>query len=305
MNCMTTLKDRLKLACETLELREHEPMRKHTSFRIGGPIALMALPKNKDELSICLKEADALRIAPLFLGKGSNLLVTDEPLSRFAIKYVGGADTMRAESETIFAESGVTLSQLAVFAMENDLTGLEFAHGIPGYLGGAIYMNAGAYGGEMSQVVREVVCLTKNGLEKRFSKEEAKFSYRHSVFFGGEYYILATKLQLKAGNRAQVHAKMADFMQRRRDKQPLDYASAGSTFKRPTGYFAGELIEKSGLKGKSVGGAQVSEKHAGFVVNKGDATCSDVLNLIKLVQNTVYEAFQVQLETEVQFVDNL
>ncbi len=302
MNLMTTLKEEIKRHSQNIELRENEPMKKHTTFRIGGPIALMALPQNKEELMVCVKQAYKLGISPIYMGKGSNLLVTDARINRFAIRYMGGVHSMRQVGDYIIAESGVSLTQLANFALEHNLTGLEFAHGIPGNLGGAVYMNAGAYDGEMSDVVDEVLCLTKEGEEMTFSNGDAKFSYRHSVFQDGQYYVLETKMKLKTGNREEIAAKMADFKKRRQDKQPLEYPNAGSVFKRPPGNFAGALIEQAGLKGKSVGGAQVSKKHAGFIVNTGNATCKDVLELIKVVQNSVYEMAGVRLETEQEYI---
>lgn len=288
----------LSAACPELELRMDEPMSRHTSFRVGGPAALMALPKTVEEAQACIKTAVSLGVEPFFLGNGSNLLVPDEGVQRFLIKPVPGLNQIVRDGNTITAGSGVTLARLAMFARDNDLTGLEFAHGIPGSLGGAVFMNAGAYGGEMAQVVRSVTCLNIDGEIETVT--DFDFGYRKSIFSDGKRLILSAVMELQLGDRAAITARMDELAAQRQSKQPLEFPSAGSMFKRPVGHFAGALIEQSGLKGFTVGGAQVSEKHAGFVINAGGATCSDVLELVRQVQMRVMEKFGVELEMEVR-----
>ena len=288
----------LSAACPELELRVDEPMSRHTSFRVGGPAALMALPKTVEEAQACIKTAVSLGVEPFFLGNGSNLLVPDEGVQRFLIKPVPGLNQIVRDGNTITAGSGVTLARLAMFARDNDLTGLEFAHGIPGSLGGAVFMNAGAYGGEMAQVVRSVTCLNIDGEIETVT--DFDFGYRKSIFSDGKRLILSAVMELQPGDRAAITARMDELAAQRQSKQPLEFPSAGSMFKRPVGHFAGALIEQSGLKGFTVGGAQVSEKHAGFVINAGGATCSDVLELVRQVQMRVMEKFGVELEMEVR-----
>ena len=285
-----------------LEVRAHEPMAQHTTFRVGGPAALMALPKRLEELSAVLRAAAEAGIVPFFLGKGSNLLVADEGVDRFLIKLAGGLTRLERDGETgLYLGSGLSLAQAANFAAGCGLTGLEFAHGIPGTLGGGVVMNAGAYGGELKDVVTEVTALYPDGV-KVLTPAELDFSYRHSVFSTGEGIVLGAKVKLESGDPDAIKAKMDDLMARRKASQPLELPSAGSTFKRPTGYYAGPLIEGCGLKGCRVGGAEVSSKHAGFVVNVGGATCADVLALIEKVQKTVYDAHGVMLEPEVKII---
>ena len=288
----------LSATCPELELRMDEPMSRHTSFRVGGPAALMALPKTVEEAQACIKTAVSLGVEPFFLGNGSNLLVPDEGVQRFLIKPVPGLNQIVRDGNTITAGSGVTLARLAIFARDNDLTGLEFAHGIPGSLGGAVFMNAGAYGGEMAQVVRSVTCLNIDGEIETVT--DFDFGYRKSIFSDGKRLILSAVMELQPGDRATITARMDELAAQRQSKQPLEFPSAGSMFKRPVGHFAGALIEQSGLKGFTVGGAQVSEKHAGFVINAGGATCSDVLELVRQVQMRVMEKFGVELEMEVR-----
>ena len=288
----------LSAACPELELRMDEPMSRHTSFRVGGPAALIALPKTVEEAQACIKTAVSLGVEPFFLGNGSNLLVPDEGVQRFLIKPVPGLNQIVRDGNTITAGSGVTLARLAMFARDNDLTGLEFAHGIPGSLGGAVFMNAGAYGGEMAQVVRSVTCLNIDGEIETVT--DFDFGYRKSIFSDGKRLILSAVMALQPGDRATITARMDELAAQRQSKQPLEFPSAGSMFKRPVGHFAGALIEQSGLKGFTVGGAQVSEKHAGFVINAGGATCSDVLELVRQVQMRVMEKFGVELEMEVR-----
>jgi UDP-N-acetylmuramate dehydrogenase len=303
MDVFSALKTELNRRCPTLELRTEEPMRFHTTFRIGGPAALMALPRSGEEAQTIFETAAQFGVEPFFMGNGSNLLVDDSGVRAFVVKSFDGLGNVRREGETsILAGSGVLLSRLAVFAMEHALTGLEFAHGIPGTLGGAITMNAGAYGGEMAQVVHETSYLDRDGKQGTVIGSGHGFSYRHSAFSDGSRFILEAKLTLQPGESAAIRAKMAELAEQRRSKQPLEYPSAGSTFKRPEGHFAAALIDQCGLKGLTVGGAQVSEKHAGFLINRGGATCGDMLTLVDKVRETVFRQTGVELELEVKLL---
>ena len=287
-----------------LEVRENEPMRNHTTFRIGGPARLMALPRSEEEAQSAVRLAAELGVEPLFMGNGSNLLAADAGVEAFLIKSFDGLGRLELAGEAgIRAGSGVLLSRLANFALANGLTGLEFAHGIPGTLGGAAAMNAGAYGGEMAQVLTRVTYLDEGGAPVTLPVDRCGLSYRHSVFSDHpQWLILEAELALAPGQAEQIRGRMAELAQRRREKQPLEQPSAGSTFKRPEGHFAAALIEGCGLKGVGIGGAQVSEKHAGFVVNRGDATADDVRRLMALVQETVLRETGVALEPEVRLL---
>lgn len=305
----------LRARCPSLELRRDEPMSRHTSFRVGGPVPLMALPKNEGEvqqiLSVSVLE---FGVKPFFMGKGSNLLVSDEGADLLVVKACDGLNRLELLPQgewpghrTILAGSGVSLARLSAFALEHGLTGLEFAQGIPGSVGGGVYMNAGAYGGELGQVVSSVSSAELP--PKWFPREDSAplFSYRHSVYQEREEFILRACFSLKPGDPAEIKAKMDDFAQRRREKQPLEYPSAGSTFKRPAPVdgqpvYAAALIDQCGLKGYAVGGAQVSEKHAGFVINRGGATCGDILAVIDHVRETVLRRAGVALELEVKML---
>ena len=300
MDRFEVLQRELNKRCPQLELREQERMAGHTTFRLGGPVRLMALPKNQQEAICAVQTAREMEIEPFFLGNGSNLLVPDEGVERFVVKMMDGLTGCRVEGEKLYAESGLLLVRLANIALEHRLTGLEFAHGIPGTLGGAVTMNAGAYDGEMAQVVTSVTCLNLDGTVEQVT--DCGFGYRHSNFSDGSRLILGAELQLRPGNRQEIRARMDDLMARRKSKQPLEYPSAGSMFKRPVGYFAAALIDQCGLKGYTVGGAQVSEKHAGFVVNRGGATCSDVLRLVDGVRERVLKETGVELEMGVKIL---
>ena len=284
-----------------LAVEKEVPLQRHTSFRIGGPARRMAFPDSREQLVILLGLAQECGVKPFILGKGTNLLVADEGLDTLVIKTERMSAIRQLDDVTLEADAGVSLNRLAVFAQQLGLAGLEFAHGIPGSLGGAVCMNAGAYGGEMKQVVVEVAALFDDGV-RYLTGEEAQFAYRHSLFSDVDAVVLGAKMRLVKDDSAQIRQRMDDLIARRKQTQPLEYPSAGSTFKRPVGNFAGTLIEKTGLKGLSVGGAQVSEKHAGFVINIGGATCADVMELIAQVQKRVYEAHGVQLEPEVKIV---
>ncbi|NCE65213.1 UDP-N-acetylmuramate dehydrogenase [Pseudoflavonifractor sp. 524-17] len=303
MDTFSALAAQLRQTCPVLELREREPMARHTSFQTGGPVRLMALPKTEEEAAAGIKAAAALGITPFFMGNGSNLLVADQGVEVFLIKSVRGLERMEAGGpEKIEVGSGCLLSRIANFALERGLTGLEFAHGIPGSLGGGITMNAGAYGGELCQVVEHVTYLTPTGEMETIPRADCDFQYRRSAFSGGERLILRAGLALKPGEPGEIRAKMEDLAARRREKQPLGYPSAGSTFKRPSGHFAAALIESCGLKGASVGGAQVSEKHAGFVINRGGATSGDILRLTERIRETVLQKTGVALELEIRLL---
>ena len=291
----------LKNAMPKLEIRTREPMNRHTSFRVGGPAAVMALPKTEEEAVVSVKTAAKLGITPFFLGNGSNLLVPDQGVERFLIKLTPGLKECRVQGNQIVADSGVTLARLANFAKEKGLSGLEFAHGIPGTLGGAVTMNAGAYGDEMAQVVTRVICLNRGGELEEVA--DFDFAYRHSVFSDGSRLILRVTMQLHPDAPETIAARMEELARQRQSKQPLEYPSAGSMFKRPVGHFAAALIDQCGLKGFAVGGVQVSEKHAGFVINRGEATCKDILELVEQVKKRVYENTGVTLEMEVRVLE--
>ena len=285
-----------------LEILEYEPMRAHCSFRIGGPARALVRPASAEETAAVCRIVRGGGAQPLLIGNGTNLLVADKGLDTVVIDTSAELSHIDLTDEgEIAADAGVSLAKLALFAWKNGLTGLEFAHGIPGTLGGGVVMNAGAYGGELKDVVTEVTALYPDGV-KVLTPAELDFSYRHSVFSAGEGIVLGAKVKLESGDPDAIKAKMDDLMARRKASQPLELPSAGSTFKRPTGYYAGPLIEGCGLKGCRVGGAEVSSKHAGFVVNVGGATCADVLALIEKVQKTVYDAHGVMLEPEVKII---
>ena len=287
-----------------LECVKEEPMSRHTSFRIGGCAKRMAFPKTGEELAAALRIAKECGGRTFLLGNGTNLLVADEGIDALVVetsKYLQKIELLD-DGVTIRAEAGASLAAIAVFALKNSLMGLEFAHGIPGTLGGAVVMNAGAYNGEMAQVVTKVTALMPDGEIRTLEGEELDFRYRHSVFSDCDAVALAAELQLAPGDEKAIRTEMDGLMQRRRSSQPLEWPSAGSTFKRPTGYYAGPLIEKNGFKGVRVGGAEVSEKHAGFIINRGGATCADVLALVEQIRSTVLEKEGVQLEMEVKII---
>ena len=303
MVSLQTFRQRLAAALPGLELRDNEPMYRHTTFRVGGPVALMAVPRSVEELSTAVSLAKEAGIEPFFLGRGSNLLVADRGAEAFLIKLAGGLDRLELLGEnSLYVGAGVTLAQAAVFALEHALTGLEFAHGIPGTLGGGVFMNAGAYDGELSQVISWADCLDESGRRFRLEGPDLELGYRTSVFSRKPWVVTGARLDLTPGDPAAIRARMEDLSHRRRSKQPLEFPSAGSTFKRPAGHFAGALIQEAGLKGVRIGGAQVSEKHAGFVVNTGGATSDDILSLIRLVRDTVLEKTGVLLEPEVRML---
>lgn len=302
MSWETALDEKIRAYLPELKWLCDEPLSKHTSFRIGGPAKRMALPTKTEELVVLdgfLREAGARVVV---LGNGTNVLFPDEGLDAAVIATgeLGGVE--RTGEEELAAEAGVSLARLAAFAWKEELTGLEFAHGIPGSLGGGVVMNAGAYDGSLSDVLTEVTALWPDGV-RTHPAEELELSYRHSLFTEHpEAVVLRARVRLRRGDPEAIKVRMDELMERRKASQPLEYPSAGSTFKRPAGHFAGRLIEDCGLKGTRVGGAEVSTKHAGFLINTGGATCADVLGLIERVQKTVYDAKGVMLEPEVKIV---
>lgn len=297
-----TFYQKLKNIVGNNEIRENEPMSKHTTFRIGGNADFFVLPKNIEQIQAVLNLAKQENIPYLFIGNGSNLLVSDEGIRGMVLQIAGNLKQADCKGCQIKAQAGISLAALAKIALENELTGFEFAAGIPGTLGGAVTMNAGAYGGEIKDVLIQATVLDQEGQILTLSKEELNLSYRNSLVSQKGYVVLEVLLELKQGNSKEISAKMEEFAKKRREKQPLEYPSAGSTFKRPKGYFAGKLIEDAGLRGFSVGDAQVSEKHCGFIINRKNASAKEVRTLIQEVQNRVEEQFHVRLETEVKMI---
>ena len=283
-------------------LLEREPMSKHTSFRIGGPADLFVQPANEEELWNALHLARQEKVPFFIVGNGSNLLVSDEGFRGMILHTGGMLKDISVEGDVIYAQAGALLSTVAKTALEHGLAGMEFAAGIPGTLGGAVCMNAGAYGGEMKDILLDAEVLTQEGERLVLPVEELDLSYRHSVIFEKNYVVLAAHIRLSRGDTAEIKNRMNELAGARRDKQPLEYPSAGSTFKRPEGYFAGKLIQDAGLKGYTVGGAQVSEKHSGFVINRGGATAEEVRFLIRQVRSKVKQQFGVELEPEVRML---
>lgn len=293
----------IRSALPGLEMHENEPMSAHCSFRIGGPARLMACPASGAEAAALLRllrEADA----PVeLMGKGTNLLVADEGLDAVVVRLgeaISGAELL--PGDRVRAGAGISLAKLAVFAAEAGLSGLEFAHGIPGSLGGAVFMNAGAYGGEMKDVLESAEIALPDGTVREVPAEELELSYRHSALEGSGALVTAATVKLTPAEPEAIRARMRELMEKRRASQPLDMPSAGSTFKRPVGGYAAALIDQAGLKGFAIGGAQVSEKHAGFVINRGGATFDDVLRLMEHIQKTVLEKSGVRLEPEVRIL---
>ena len=276
-------------------------MSEHTTFKIGGNASIIAYVTSPEDIQCVVKACNDLGIRYIPVGNGSNLLVADEGIDACVIQIGNRFSQVKLiDGDTIYADAGASLMKICRFALENELSGLEFAYGIPGSCGGAAFMNAGAYGGEMKDVLLKCEHIDKNGNVGSLSGDELKLSYRHSAYYDNGCIITGLYLKLKKGKASDIKAKMDDLIGRRKDKQPLEYPSAGSTFKRPEGYFAGALIQECGLKGASVGGAAVSEKHAGFVINKGGATCKDVLDLCRMVSDKVLKEKGVKLEMEIR-----
>ncbi len=285
------------------DLLEQEPMSRHTTFRVGGPASCFLKVSSKEQLTQCLQFLSQENVPYFLLGNGSNLLVSDNGFAGVVLSLGDKFDKIAlADGNRIVAQAGALNGAIATLALKNELTGFEFAAGIPGTIGGGMRMNAGAYGGEMKDIVESVEVLLPNGECRIFSCEEMLFSYRQSVLKENGGIALSVTLQLQPGNASTIQEQMKDLAQRRRDKQPLEYPSAGSTFKRPEGYFAGKLIQDSGLKGYQVGGARVSEKHSGFVINAENATAQDVYRLIRDVQEKVQADSGVLLQPEVEML---
>ena len=278
-------------------------MRDYTSFHIGGACKRMVWPKSEEELAKILSYCDENGLPLYLVGNGSNLLVADEGIDGVVVQLGARFSGIRLEEGNLLVcEAGATLAKVCVFAREHSLTGLEFAYGIPGSVGGAAYMNAGAYGGEMKDVVAYCEHIAPDGTRGRLSGDELGFSYRHSAYCENGFCVSRVAFRLQPGDPKKIAAAMEDYMTRRKTKQPLEFPSAGSTFKRPEGNYASALIDQCGLKGVTCGGAQVSEKHAGFVINAGGATCADVLNLMDRVRDEVEKQTGYRLEPEVKMI---
>ncbi|MBQ3587195.1 MAG: UDP-N-acetylmuramate dehydrogenase [Oscillospiraceae bacterium] len=278
-----------------------ESLKKHTTFRVGGNAVCIAVPDTAEKAALLIKFLNANDIKSYYLGNGSNVIFRDEGFDGVIVKS-SGLKNIEISGNRVIAGAGVLMTALSKTLQENSLSGLEFCYGIPGNVGGGIYMNAGAYGGEISSCLKSVVYIDENGNIKTIDKENCRYSYRHSLFMAKKWFIVSAEFEMNNGDSTEMLAFMEDIMQRRRDKQPLDKPSAGSSFKRPPGSFAAALIDECGLKGLSVGGARVSEKHAGFIVNNGGATCKDIIDLADKVAEIVYKEKGVQLEKEMIIV---
>lgn len=295
----------LKDILDESDIKLNESMKNHTYFKIGGNVDLMISPQNTHQIFDAIKLLKKYEEMPQIMGNGTNLLVRDKGVRGVIIKIGKQMSEIRIENDMVTADAGALLSQIANIASEYELTGFEFAAGIPGSLGGAVAMNAGAYDGEMKDIVHSVVCLDKQGNLLELQSDELDFSYRNSIVQKNDLIVLQAKIKLEKGNKTDIKAKMKDFAERRISKQPLNLPSAGSTFKRPANDYASRLIEVNGLKGLRYGDAQVSDKHCGFIVNVGQAKCEDVLNLIKVVQKTVKDKSGVDLSTEVKIIGEI
>ena len=284
-----------------IELRFYEPLSKHTSFRIGGPAEIMAFPGNERELGEILQLSQQLGIKPVILGAGTNVLAPDEGVNGLVICLKDCMDGMeRISDHTIRIMAGVTMSRAAVFAANQGLSGMEFAHGIPGTVGGGVFMNAGAYGGEIRQICREVTVMDGNGSIRSCTNEQMQFGYRHSALEQSGEIVVSAVFALEKDSPEQIKARMKQLQQKRSASQPLDLPSAGSAFKRPAGGYAAALIEQAGLKGFRIGNAGISEKHAGFAVNLGGATAKEMKELLQTVAQRVYDASGIRLEPEIR-----
>ncbi len=281
-------------------VRTDEPMKSHTTFRVGGPADLFVTPETSEEVRAVVDMCRSEEIDCHIIGNGSNLLVSDRGVRGVVVQIAKVMNKIESNGEQIRAQAGALLSEVAAHALKDGLAGFEFAAGIPGTLGGACVMNAGAYGGEMKDVLYEVTVLTPQGEFRILKEDELELGYRTSVIARKGYIVLEAVIRLKKGDEEEIRRQMEDLRDRRISKQPLEYPSAGSTFKRPEGYFAGKLIQDAGLRGYTFGGAQVSEKHCGFVINRGDATAAEVAELMRRVADKVEEQFKVRLEPEVK-----
>ena len=296
----STFYNKLTFIMEENRIYREEPMRNHTTFRVGGNADFFVVPKTKDEIQKVIALCQEESMPYYILGNGSNLLVGDKGYRGLVIQLYKEMSGIQVEGCCVKAQAGALLSRIGNAALESELTGFEFAAGIPGTLGGAVVMNAGAYGGEMKDVLVDVTVLTPEGEILRLKKEELELGYRTSIIAKKGYIVLEATLQLTKGLKDVIKARMDELRVQRTTKQPLEYPSAGSTFKRPEGYFAGKLIQDAGLRGFQVGGAQVSEKHCGFVINKENATAADILELMEQISAIVMDKFGVKLEAEVK-----
>ncbi len=282
------------------EVKKYEPMARHTTFKIGGPAKYFVEADSVKTVKEALMAAREYSVKSYVIGNGSNLLVSDFGIDGLVIMMGNKFSEVRADGEYIYAEAGAKLSKIARCALAHSLTGFEFAAGIPGSIGGAVYMNAGAYGGEMANIIAESTAIDEDFSE--ITVTEHDFGYRKSIYKDSKKVITGAKIRLTTGDGENIRETMESLAARRREKQPLELPSAGSVFKRPEGFYAGALIEGAGLKGETVGGAMVSEKHAGFIVNKGGATAEDVKKLIEIIKTRVYEKYRVLLDTEIKFI---
>lgn len=299
---LTSFVSQLSASMPASRILMDEPMSEHTTFAVGGPADVLVLPKSVKEMSLAIRAARSLELPVTVLGGGSNVLVRDGGIRGVVIQLNQMMKVLSCNGTKILASAGYMMKDVCQFAQEQGLTGIEFACGIPGTLGGAVFMNAGAYGGEMSHVVSRVRTVNSTGGVHTYNAPNLGFSYRQSRFQKSQEFVVEIELTLRQGNKAEIQQEMDNLMQKRRSKQPLEMHSAGSTFKRPPGYFAGTLIDQTGLKGLSCGDAQVSTKHAGFVVNTGHASARDVLQVIHEVQKRVEKAHGVHLEPEVRII---
>ena len=296
----STILDTIRNTLPDVSVTEQEPMKAHCSFRTGGPAAAFLVPEDEGSMLKLLAVLSENEIPFIVLGNGTNVVFRDESLPYCIISTEKLQEISLTEEGYVSAQAGAALSRVATFAYENSLTGMEFASGIPGSAGGGVLMNAGAYGGELKDIILSVRCCGKNGKYiQELPAEQCDFRYRHSLFQSGDYVILGAIFRLERGEKSGIAAKMKELNARRREKQPLDLPSAGSAFKRPEGHYAAALIEQCGLKGTAVGGAQVSEKHAGFIVNTGTATSADLEALLTLVSDTVKERTGIELQREI------
>lgn len=293
-----------ELLSKDTKILYNEPMKNHTTFRIGGNADIFLIPSRIDDIGKIMAFSKEHDIPIFVIGNGSNLLVNDNGIRGIVIKISGFLNEILMESDGITAGAGISIGELARIAQENGFSGMEWSYGIPGTLGGAVTMNAGAFGGEMSNIIKSVEYVDTNGNICKADNEEMKFSYRRSIFNSGECIGIITrcKINLIKSDKEEILNKMSDYLKSRKEKQPLEFPSAGSVFKRPEGYFTGKLISDLGLKGFSIGGAQVSEKHAGFIINKSNATARDVSELIEYIKAKVKETYNVALETEIKML---
>lgn len=297
-----TLKERLAAGIDESRILMNEPMKNHTSFKIGGPADIVVIPESVDEVKHAVDLCRTLDIPYHIMGNGSNLLVCDTGIEGVVIKIAEQFNAVSIQGQTITAQAGVLLSSLSNKIMDAHLKGFEFASGIPGTLGGAVFMNAGAYGGEMKDVLVRVTVLDPQQGIKELMNGELELGYRDSVIQRSKYIVLEAEIKLERGDHEQIRTYTRELTEKRTTKQPLHLPSAGSTFKRPPNHYAGKLIQDAGLKGVRFGDAQVSDKHCGFVVNHGKSTCGEILSLIEFVQKVVYDQFEVKLEPEVRFL---